>query len=634
MKKSNLKDGKKKNTKGKRFKEKSSKKQEEVQEKDKKLEEPQENEKLEELQENQKTEETQENEKLVEPKQPQENEKLEETQKNKELEEGNSDEKQDKNEEKKETVVDKSHNNKKIKKIICVTTIAIILIAVGIFVYLMFRPKFKDAKIELGTKEINIDMFLVSSMYKNNAEIVTDISQVDLNTVGEKEIILSYNGKEQTVVLSIVDTTPPKVTFQDLKKYTDYEINAEDFIVEKTDLSEMIVTILEKPEDISNYGDYKIKISVKDAFGNETIGECILTIAWLKPELTIELGTELKLEDLILNVEQDGDKIPQSELDKVNTSVVGEYEIKATYDGKEYTSKIKVQDTTPPELELRNITIYNDEKVEDYTSFITKVSDISGEPTTTLKTEIDYTKIGTQDIVIEAVDVNGNKVEKTATLTIQIDEEGPVISGLTEISVKKNSSIDYYAGVSATDDKDGWCQVTVDSSAVNLAAAGTYYATYTSKDETGNTTTRKRKITVEHNEEDTIAKLDAFYNNYCAGKDSVGLAQAVREQIGYNSNWGGDDPIWYGLTVGSGNCYVHAVILQQVLNRAGYENQIIYRLDRGHYWNLVKVGGVWRHLDGTPSVNHTLGLLTDDEKWNDVGLHGIGWDKTKWPAAE
>ena len=237
--------------------------------------------------------------------------------------------------------MDKSHNNKKIKKIICVTIIAIILIAVGIFVYLMFRPKFKDAKIELGTKEINIDMFLVNSMYKNNAEIVTDISQVDLNKVGEQEIVLSYNGKEQTVVLSIVDTTPPKVTFQDLKKYTDYEINAEDFIVEKTDLSEMIVTILEKPEDISNYGDYKIKISVKDVFGNETVRECILTIAWLKPELTIELGTELKLEDLILNVEQDGDKIPQSELDKVNTSVVGEYEIKATYDGKEYTSKIK-----------------------------------------------------------------------------------------------------------------------------------------------------------------------------------------------------------------------------------------------------------------------------------------------------
>ena len=477
-------------------------------------------------------------------------------------------------------------------------------------------------------------MFLVSQMYKNKAEFVTDISQIDLNTVGEKEIVISYNGKEQTVKLNIVDTTPPKVTFQDLKKYTDYEINAEDFIIEKTDLSEMTVTVLEKPEDISNYGDYKIKISVKDAFGNETIGECILTIAWLKPELTIELGTELKLEDLILNVEADGDKIPQSELDKVDTSVIGEYEIKATYEGKEYTSKIKVQDTTPPELELRNITIYNDEKVDDYTRFITKLSDASGEPTTTLKTEIDYTKIGTQDIIIEAIDINGNKIEKTATLTIQIDEEGPVISGLTDISVEKNSSIDYYAGVSATDDKDGWCEVTVNSSSVNLAVAGTYYATYTSKDTTGNTTTRKRKITVEHNEEDTIAKLDAFYNTYCAGKDPVGLAQAVREQIGYNSNWGGDDPIWYGLTVGSGNCYVHAVILQQVLNRAGYQNQIIYRLDRGHYWNLVNVGGVWRHLDGTPSVNHTLGLLTDAEKWNDAGLHGIGWDKTKWPAAE
>lgn len=614
MKKAEQKDGQK--SKGKRFKEKPNKKKED------KVKNEKTEEKQEELeQENEKQEETQEDKKIEE-----ENELSENTQEDKTLEEENSEEKQDK----KENV----HSNRKIKKIIYSTIIVIILIAIGIFSYLIFRPKFKNAKIELGTSEINIDMFLVSQMYKNKAEFVTDISQIDLNTVGEKKIVISYNGKEQTVKLNIVDTTPPKVTFQDLKKYTDYEINAEDFIVEKTDLSEMTVTVLEKPEDISNYGDYKIKISVKDAFGNVTIGECILTIAWLKPELTIELGTELKLEDLILNVEADGDKIPQSELDKVDTSVIGEYEIKATYEGKEYTSKIKVQDTTPPELELRNITIYNDEKVDDYTRFITKLSDASGEPTTTLKTEIDYTKIGTQDIIIEAIDINGNKIEKTATLTIQIDEEGPVISGLTDISVEKNSSIDYYAGVSATDDKDGWCEVTVNSSSVNLAVAGTYYATYTSKDTTGNTTTRKRKITVEHNEEDTIAKLDAFYNTYCAGKDPVGLAQAVREQIGYNSNWGGDDPIWYGLTVGSGNCYVHAVILQQVLNRAGYQNQIIYRLDRGHYWNLVNVRGVWRHLDGTPSVNHTLGLLTDDEKWNDAGLHGIGWDKTKWPAAE
>ena len=75
-------------------------------------------------------------------------------------------------------------------------------------------------------------------------------------------------------------------------------------------------------------------------------------------------------------------------------------------------------------------------------------------------------------------------------------------------------------------------------------------------------------------------------------------------------------------------------IADKALNKAGYSNQLIHRADNGHYWNLVNVGGAWRHIDATPSPRHTLGLLTDDQKWNDAGLDGVGWDKSKWPAAE
>ena len=171
MKKAEQKDGQK--SKGKRFKEKPNKKKED------KVKNEKTEEKQEEIeQENEKQEETQEDKKIEE-----ENELSENTQEDKTLEEENSEEKQDK----KENV----HSNRKIKKIIYSTIIVIILIAIGIFSYLIFRPKFKNVKIELGTSEINIDMFLVSQMYKNKAEFVTDISQIDLNTDGEKEIVIS-----------------------------------------------------------------------------------------------------------------------------------------------------------------------------------------------------------------------------------------------------------------------------------------------------------------------------------------------------------------------------------------------------------------------------------------------------------
>lgn len=527
----------------------------------------------------------------------------------------------------------KNKTSKKSKIIILEVVFVALSLVIAVVLYLAFRPKFKDVTLELGTEEISIDTFLVSDMYKNNAIAITDLGQIDLSKVGETEVTLSYRGKEQTVKLLIQDTTAPQVTFQDLTKSLKYKIKAEDFILEKSDLSEMTIELIEAPE-ITEYGDYKVKISVKDTYGNETIGECNLGITWLIPEVVIEVGDSFSIKNLVLDVKEFGDRIPKSEIEKVDASVVGEYTIKAEYDGIEYTSIVKVQDTIPPELKLKDISIYDDEKITNYKKFIKSVSDASGEPTTTLKTEIDYSKIGKQDIVIEAVDKNGNKTEKTATLTIKRDTEGPVISGLTNKTVSKNATIDYKAGVKAVDNKDGKCEFTVDSSKVNVSKPGTYYATYTSKDSKGNKTVAKRKITVKHNQEDTNKKFDEFYNKYLAGKDIVGMASAIRAQISYNSNWGGDDPVWYGLTEGKGNCYVHASIMQKALSKAGYSSKIIYLEDKSHYWNLVNTGGAWRHIDATPSVNHTLGLLTDEQKLADAGLHGKTWDVDKWPAAE
>ncbi len=509
----------------------------------------------------------------------------------------------------------------------------IILASIGALTYLIISPKFKNIQIELGTKEIKAENFVTNKIYKNKAEFVTDIATIDLSQVGEYDITLKYRNKEETVKLKIADTIPPEVNFRNIVKYIDYEINPEDFIIDKKDESEMIVEIGTVPE-LTEFKDYEVEVKVKDKYGNETTKKCILTITWIKSEVEIELGGEISASDLVFNVEEYGENVSKEDLANVNTLVLGEYIVKTEKDGIQYETKVKVQDTTPPVLELKDITIYDDEKVNNYKNFITEVSDISGEPTTTLKTEIKYGIVGTQEIVIEAVDVNGNKTEKTAILTIKKDTDGPVISGIKDIQVAKYSTIDYYSGVSANDKKDGKCEVTVDSSNVNTSSAGTYYATYTSKDTKGNTTTAKRKIVVNHDQEDTNAKMDAFYNNYCAGKDPVGIASAVREHIRYNSNWGGDDPIWYGLTEGKENCYVHASVLKRALEKAGYQNRIIYLKDQSHYWNLVYVNGVWRHIDGTPSSNHTLGLLTDEQKLADPGVHQKTWDREAWPAAD
>ena len=311
----------------------------------------------------------------------------------------------------------------------------------------------------------------------------------------------------------------------------------------------------------------------------------------------------------------------------------GTYEIQATENNRTYKCVVTVQDTTPPDLQLKNIEIWNDQKIDNYKDFIVSATDISGEPTTECKTEIQYATIGAQTITIEAVDVNGNRVEKQCTLTIKKDTTGPVIYGLSNLTVNKHSSINFNQGVYAVDDKNGNCEVTADGSQVNVDVYGTYYATYTSVDLSGNKTTSKRKITVNHDQEDLNNKVAEFFNNYCSGLGPESIAEQVRNRISYSSSYGNNDPIWYGLTNGSGNCYVHATILQVMLQRAGYSNQLIWLKDRSHYWNLVSFDGGWWHLDSTPSGNHSKVFLSDAQKAADAGLHGKMWDTNAWPAS-
>jgi hypothetical protein len=539
------------------------------------------------------------------------------------------------NETKKEKIPNKAKENTKSKRGIIIGIIIVLLaIVLGIgcyFAYLKFSPKFQDVSLELGTNEVTLQSFLRPNYPLEKAKMLTDISTIDFTKVGTYTISLEYDGIMQNAILTIVDTTPPVVEFQNSNQYLDYKLNADDFIKSKTDLAEMTTSIVNSPE-IHGIGTYTVTVEVRDSSNNVVTQTCELNITRVVKEYTLELGEKLEKKDVLLNIEEDADTIKQSDIDKINKSEVGEYELVSNLDGDKEIIKIVVKDTKAPTLELRNITIYNDEKIDGKSDFIKSCKDASGEATTTLKTKIDYSKLGKQEIVIEAVDKYGNKTEKKATLTIKEDTEGPAFSGLYNISVKRNGSVNFKSGVKAVDAKDGTVNFTVDTSKVKLNVAGTYYAKYTAKDKKGNTTTKSRKITVEHNQEDTNNKFNSFYNKYLAGKSVSGIISEVRKRIKYNSSWGGDDPIWYGLTNYTGNCYVHALIVKKALDKQGIKNQLIYVTDKSHYWNLVYQNGKWRHYDATPT-EHIPGPATDKEKAASSAMHGRKWSSS-FPKAE
>ena len=335
----------------------------------------------------------------------------------------------------------KSHN--KTAKIVIIAVVVVLILAIlAIILFNIFSKKVKDhVQLELGTQEIKIQDFLTDEKYAETAEFVTDISQIDLSKVATYEITIKLNDKEYTSILDVKDTSAPQVKFQDVDGYTDYQINPEDFIAEKTDASNMEVS-LGNEVTINGFGEYHPLIIVKDEYGNETSQECLLNISYIKSKFTLEYGNKLTKEDLLFNVAEYQDTINQQDIDTINSYDVGEYDLKSVYDGQEKVTKITIQDTIAPELVLKDVTLYTEQTITDTNQFVEKAEDLAG-VTLNILTEIDYSIVGDQEVTIEAVDGHGNKTSQTAKLTIKEDTEGPVFSGISDLKVTKGGTADY-----------------------------------------------------------------------------------------------------------------------------------------------------------------------------------------------
>ncbi len=534
-------------------------------------------------------------------------------------------------EEEEEVVLPQLKKEVKEYKRIVLALLILLLVAISGFIgFLNLRDKFRDIVIEVGSDKVTAKDFLVSSIYNKRASLVTDVNQIDFDKTGKYDVKLKYRDKIEVVSMEIRDTTAPKVEFQDVSEYTGYELDPKDFIKSIDDYSEVSIDYKTEDEiDTTRYEDYVLTIIVRDKYGNATSKDCILSLGWLKRNVTVEAGTKNLRKNLVVNYQEDARKIPDSAIKAVDTTVAGEYNISVNYDGEEYNSKITVVDTTPPTLTLKSVSIYENGKVSKE-NFISKVRDNSGKVTTKLKTDIKYNKFGKQTIVIEAKDPSGNVTVKETTLTIKEDKKGPTFSGLKEVTIKKGGSLDYRKGVKAVDNVDGPVDFTYSDSNVNYKSAGTYYVTYTARDSKGNKTTTKRTINIKHDASDTAALVSKY--SATLSNDIPTIVNGVRKYIRYYNTWGGDDPVWVGLKERRGNCYVHAKVLQAVLNKKGITNKLIWTKDKSHYWNLVYTGGHWRHVDSTPGNNYIL--LTDEVMATKLPVkNGGGWDPSGWPAA-
>lgn len=334
---------------------------------------------------------------------------------------------------------------------------------------------------------------------------------------------------------------------------------------------------------------------------------------------------------------------------------VGVYPVTIVSDGYPFARNLEVVDTTAPTGEVRDVTFFL-APVPKVSDFLVSMSDISG-CTAAFKSQPDLTVAGDQKVTLVLSDAYGNTAELTATLTVILDNEVPVITGVKAIDIYEGDAVAYRAGIEITDNMDEAPVLNVDSSQVDPTKPGTYPVIYSASDASGNVTVLETTITVREKKSGYVDldTINAMADELLAKivDDSMTKEQQVRaiyKWIRRNLNYTGssDKSDWYqgayrAMTRRGGDCFNYFALTKLFLQRLGIDNIDVKKVknharDSGHYWSLVSLDGgeTWYHLDTTPRVGEgdNFCLVTDAFMDAYSNAHGkcFNRDKSLYPA--
>ena len=128
---------------------------------------------------------------------------------------------------------------------------------------------------------------------------------------------------------------------------------------------------------------------------------------------TYELFSKDIKESYVIKYYLDGKEIEVPSYDKVGT-----YDIVVTINDKDYKTTLTIQDTTKPDLKLKEVTINEGEpyKIED---FIDSCTDNSGMCDIKMEGSVDFNKKGKYVITFVAIDPSNNQTRKSVTITVE-----------------------------------------------------------------------------------------------------------------------------------------------------------------------------------------------------------------------
>ena len=366
--------------------------------------------------------------------------------------------------------------------------------------------------------------------------------------------------------------------------------------------------------------------------------------------VTMEAGGRLPAVDEFLRWKNQNASFATDPAQEVDVNAIGEYTLLVHVYDRNIPATLCVADTTPPVVETRPVTIFSGEEVSTE-DFIAQISDVTA-TTVAFAGEVDTDTAGETSVELVVEDEGKNVTRVTAALTVCVDEEPPVITGVTELRTTQGGTISYKKGVEVTDNLDADVKLEIDNSQVNLDVAGTYDVIYTATDSAGNSTSVTTQVIVERPSIENVTQesVNQVADELLASILTDDMSQYEKAQkiywwchdnIAYVDGTPKENPVkgaYRGLVNRRGDCYTYAMTAKILLTQAGISNMDIERIPSGnsmHYWNLVDIGEGWYHFDTCRRADgSTFFYKTDAEikAYSDAHNGTHNYDRSLYPT--
>ena len=295
--------------------------------------------------------------------------------------------------------------------VIALCVILALLVLAALFVFVVYGGRHMYLKTELGGGAPDASAFM-----KNGAE-ASYVGDVNVSETKEGTYILKVKsgGKVRPELLIVRDTKAPTTDTTEISiTIDDKALDAKEALGDVKDASEFTATWVNEPS-YGEAGVYDCSIKLEDACGNSRTAKLTVKVLGLVDVLEHEAGQPRpQLKDFMV-VERDDAKLV-TDLDEITWDELGDYEVKAEFDGKTYTSTLRIVDTTAPAPDMIPVAVLKDGKIEakDIPLSDGDASEVSYEFTS----EPILSKVGTVSCGIKATDAVGNSSDARAKIIV------------------------------------------------------------------------------------------------------------------------------------------------------------------------------------------------------------------------